>query len=250
MFFLAVFVGMPSHPRFVPDTFVSFEVIKQSDLDELKKKSKPLLSPPEIKEEKFVDAKQSFQPVPQEKSNDAVPGIKIPPKAIQDKSLDKVLDSVVKEESINKQFDSMLKNVEKTNNKKKTIPTSNNKTVKDVLDSIDSSLDTGVEGASSLSATEEEAIRRQIYPNWFVPAGIKDAENIIVEIEVRLSETGEVVSAKILDEAKCMSQHSTRVAAESARRAVMLSSPIKVPPSLKGTLKKIILRFNPKDVLG
>ncbi|MDR1366043.1 MAG: TonB C-terminal domain-containing protein [Holosporales bacterium] len=245
VFLLIVFVGIPSRSRVVPDTF-NLEVIKRTDLEEIQKKAAELS--PDSKEEKPLETKHSFQTEPPVKKNSsAVPDAKVSPKT--NKDLEKVLDNVVKEENLNKQFDNMLRNVEKNTSKKKAAKTVENRTVDDVLGSIDSSSSEGVDGVSALSATEEEAIRQQIYPNWFVPAGIKDAENIIVEIEVRLSETGEVLSAKILDKKKCMSQQSTRVAAESAKRAVMLSSPIKVPASLKGALKNFVLRFNPKDVL-
>jgi hypothetical protein len=239
-FLLIVLVGIPSRPKVVPDTF-SLEVIKRTDLEEIQQKAAD--SNPDPQEEKPL-----MQTQPLKDNSDAAPDVKVPAKAKKD--LEKVLDNVVKEENLNKQFDNMLKNVEKNTSKKKTAKPVKNRTVDDVLGSIDSSSSDGVEGVSALSATEEEAIRQQIYPNWFVPAGIKDAENIIVEIEVRLSETGEVLSAKILDEKKCMSQQGTRVAAESAKRAVMLSSPIKVPASLKGALKSFVLRFNPKDVLS
>jgi hypothetical protein len=237
VFLLIVFVGIPSRSKVVPDTF-TLEVIKRTDLEEIQQKA----ASPDPKEEKPL-----VQTTPLKENSDAVPDVKVPAKAKKD--LEKVLDNVVKEENLNKQFDNMLKNVEKNTSKKVAKPVAS-RTVDDVLGSIDSSSSEGGEGVSALSATEEEAIRQQIYPNWFVPAGIKDAENIIVEIEVRLSETGEVLSAKILDEKKCMSQQSTRVAAESAKRAVMLSSPIKVPASLKGALKNFVLRFNPKDVLS
>ncbi len=196
---------------------------------------------------------QTTPPSPQTRQDDVAPEIKkkiTPPKKHNtDKSLNQVFDNIIKEDKVNNQFSNMLKNVEK---KKPPLKKTESKTpsLDSVISQIDSdNMNSGNE-VGALSLTEEEMIRSQIYPNWFVPAGIKNAESIIVEIEVNIAESGEVISARILDEKKCMAQQNTRVAAESAKRAVILSSPIKIPPVLRGKLRKFVLRFNPKDILN
>ncbi|MBI5163414.1 MAG: cell envelope integrity protein TolA [Magnetospirillum sp.] len=102
-----------------------------------------------------------------------------------------------------------------------------------------------------VSMTEIDMIRSQIYRCWNIPAGAKDAQNLIVPIRVRLAQDGTVISA---DHAGDMLRYNTdsfyRAAADSARRAVMICSPLKAPPSKYDQWKDLTLRFNPKDMLG
>lgn len=104
-----------------------------------------------------------------------------------------------------------------------------------------------------VTLSEIDAIRRQIEDNWIVPAGARDAANLVVEIRIVLAPDGTVLDAKILDQARLNQSGDGffRVAAESAYRAVLKSTPLKgLPPEKYESWREIVLAFDPKNVVG
>ena len=69
-------------------------------------------------------------------------------------------------------------------------------------------------------------IKTRVETNWSVPAGVRDAGDLVVTIRIRLGRDGAVQSAEILD-ANYAEDPNFRAMAESARRAVQKASPIK-----------------------
>ncbi len=69
-------------------------------------------------------------------------------------------------------------------------------------------------------------IKTRVEANWSVPAGVRDASDLVVTIRIRLGRDGAVQSADILD-ANYAEDANFRTMAESARRAVLRASPIK-----------------------
>jgi len=69
-------------------------------------------------------------------------------------------------------------------------------------------------------------IKSRVESNWSVPAGVRDAGDLVVTIRIRLGRDGAVQSAEILD-ANYAEDSNFRTMAESARRAVQKASPIK-----------------------
>ena len=69
-------------------------------------------------------------------------------------------------------------------------------------------------------------IKTRVEANWSVPAGVRDAGDLVVTIRIRLGRDGAVQSAEILD-ANYAEDPNFRTMAESARRAVQRASPIK-----------------------
>ncbi|PPR22714.1 MAG: hypothetical protein CFH39_01091, partial [Alphaproteobacteria bacterium MarineAlpha10_Bin2] len=69
-------------------------------------------------------------------------------------------------------------------------------------------------------------IKTQVEANWSVPAGVRDAGDLVVTIRIRLGRDGAVQSAEILG-ANYAEDPNFRAMAESARRAVQKASPIK-----------------------
>src|SRR5262249_46343504 len=97
----------------------------------------------------------------------------------------------------------------------------------------------------------EAAIREQVEQCWNVPAGARDATDLIVEIRVLLNRDGSVLDARIVDTTRAASDTFYRTAAESARRAVLLCSPLRnLPPDRYDAWRDITLRFDPKEMLG
>ena len=68
-------------------------------------------------------------------------------------------------------------------------------------------------------------IKSKVENNWSVPAGVRDAEKLIVTIRIRLGRDGAVQSVDILDD-NYANDTNFRSMAESARRAVLKASPI------------------------
>ena len=101
-----------------------------------------------------------------------------------------------------------------------------------------------------VSMTEMDMIKAQIIPRWQIPAGAKDASNLIIPIHVMLEPDGTVTKAEIVETLRYNTDSFYRAAADSARRAVLLASPLKAPPTKYDQWKDFTFRFNPKDMVG
>ncbi|MCI0431836.1 MAG: energy transducer TonB [Rhodospirillales bacterium] len=96
-----------------------------------------------------------------------------------------------------------------------------------------------------------DLIRRKVEGCWNVPAGAREAGDLVVEIKVVLNRDGSVVAAEIVDAARASTDSFFRAAAESARRAVRICSPFSdLPPDRYQIWQTLTLRFNPKEMLG
>jgi hypothetical protein len=105
---------------------------------------------------------------------------------------------------------------------------------------------------NSLSDGDYAMISSQVYPHWIVPSGVRDAENIIIEIRVQLRDGGLVIpsSIKILDEKRYATDYIFRAAADSARRAILEASPLNIPKDKIDLFRDFVFCFNLKDTLG
>lgn len=97
-----------------------------------------------------------------------------------------------------------------------------------------------------LTASEEDGIRGQIERNWNLGslAGSPDLAGMLVELRIKLLPDGTVAGVEILNSG---SSPYFRQAAESAKRAVMVSSPLQLPPGK--TYDTMRLRFYPEQVM-
>lgn len=100
--------------------------------------------------------------------------------------------------------------------------------------------------------TEKDSIRRQIEACWLIPAGARDAENLVVSIRVWVNPDGKVAKAQILNAGRMRTDPFFRSAAESALRAVLnpSCSPLRFPLRKYDTFKVMVLNFNPKQATG
>ncbi|NQV98110.1 MAG: energy transducer TonB, partial [Rhodospirillales bacterium] len=101
-----------------------------------------------------------------------------------------------------------------------------------------------------LSVSETDVVRQQIRRCWSLPAGAKDAKDLVIEVTVVMNPDGTVRQANVVDEARMRSDPFFRAAAESARRAVLdpRCSPLKLPPEKYSQWQRMTLNFNPKDM--
>lgn len=97
-----------------------------------------------------------------------------------------------------------------------------------------------------LTASEEDGIRGQIERNWNLGsiAGAPDLTGMLIEVRITLQPDGTVTSAKVINSGL---SPMFRQASEGAVRAVMISSPLKLPPGK--TYNTMVLRFRPDQVV-
>lgn len=102
-----------------------------------------------------------------------------------------------------------------------------------------------------MTMSEIDAIRYQIDKCWSVPAGARDAENLVVRIKIFLNLDGSLSRAPEIVGGNQSGDPFYRTAAESARRAVLKCQPLKNLPAEKySNWREITLTFNPSKMLG
>ena len=104
---------------------------------------------------------------------------------------------------------------------------------------------------SSLTLSEEDALKAQIFGCWSIPLGLPYNENLLVRIKLKLKPDGTVIKSEILDHARMNKpgQGFYKVLAESALRAVQLCQPLRVPTTGYEKWKDLQLNFDAKEML-
>ena len=104
---------------------------------------------------------------------------------------------------------------------------------------------------STLTLSEEDALKAQIFGCWSIPLGLPYNENFLVRIKLQLKPDGTVIKSEILDHARMNKpgQGFYRVLAESALRAVRLCQPLRVPSTGYERWKDLQLNFDAKEML-
>lgn len=95
-----------------------------------------------------------------------------------------------------------------------------------------------------LTAGACDAIRAEIEQHWNVPAGVKDAGELVVRIRATFDLDGSLISATIEPDNRLHSDAFYRAAADSALRAVHIASPLQVPMRALELCRDTVLRFD------
>ena len=105
--------------------------------------------------------------------------------------------------------------------------------------------------SSSLTLSEEDALKAQIFGCWSIPLGLPYNENLLVRIKLKLKPDGTVINSEILDHARMNKpgQNFYRVLAESALRAIQLCQPLRVPTTGYERWKELQLNFDAREML-
>ena len=148
-----------------------------------------------------------------------------------------------------KRMESILKSIEK-------IKTQTKSNIKEDLKDEKPEKEEQVEEKKNLSLgekltiSEKDAIRRQFYKCWIVPAGAKNLKDLIVSIKIKLDQDGNVIFSKLIN--KKSNDSFFRTASESALRAINHPEckKLKVPKKKYETWKEIILDFDPSKSLN
>ncbi|MAI59841.1 MAG: hypothetical protein CMM92_02330 [Rickettsiales bacterium] len=219
---------------------IPLEIVDVSDqtvnkTDKVKKKSK-----------KSISKNQFFLP-PKPKSKPNPPEFSIKEKQ-KKKKVNKIDQSPQQKKEKKNRMDSILKSIEK-------IKKDSQKTLEDEKKDDEKFEDEEeikeVKLGEKLTISEKDAIRRQFYRCWIVPAGAKDLKKLVVSIRIKLNEDGEVVNTKLLTNSK-LNNPFFRAASESAMRAVNHPEckKLQVPKKKYETWKEIILDFDPSQSLN
>ena len=104
---------------------------------------------------------------------------------------------------------------------------------------------------ASLSLSEEDALKAQIFGCWSIPLGLPYNENLLVRIKLKLKPDGSVIRSEILDHARMNKpgQEFYKVLAESALRAIKLCQPLRVPTTGYERWKDLQLNFDAREML-
>ena len=104
---------------------------------------------------------------------------------------------------------------------------------------------------SQTTASEADLVRQQLARCWNVPAGARDARDLVVEIRIGVDPDGTVRQATIVNQARLGTDPLFRAAAESARRAFFnpLCRPLHLPADKYAIWRDLIVDFSPKDIL-
>jgi len=92
----------------------------------------------------------------------------------------------------------------------------------------------------------KDFIRAQVERRWNVDrSGIK-SEYWAVSIHIQIDPSGRVTQAQIIDDPHYSANPGYDDFARSARNAVLLSSPLRIPPGLYDLAKDIVVDFDSK----
>lgn len=106
--------------------------------------------------------------------------------------------------------------------------------------------------AARFTMSERDALRAQLYGCWTVPAGGRNAEDLVIYVEVALNRDGTLARTPRLSSSSLrrMNDPFYRVAAESALRAIRKCEPFRLPPAKFQEWRDLVLTFDPKEMLN
>lgn len=152
----------------------------------------------------------------------------------------------VKKEEPKKDFSSVLKNLQDTEEQPQAKPE-----LPDLkLDEQAASDGAKATLGDKMTMSEEDALRRQLEGCWNVPLGAKDAQELRVEIFMVINQDRTLREAKIVDQSRYNSDSFFRAAADSALRAVRnpSCSPFELPPDKYDVWKTVTVTFDPSQM--
>ena len=154
------------------------------------------------------------------------------------------------EQKQKKRVDNILKSIEKIKSEKKK-QVAKTEDLEEEKDLDENKKEKSINLGEKLTISEKDAIRRQFYKCWIVPAGAKNIKDYKVSVRLKLNEEGEVIYSKIINKSQ-INNTFFRTLAESAVRAV--NHPdckrLKVPKKKYETWKETILDFDPSVMIN
>jgi len=100
--------------------------------------------------------------------------------------------------------------------------------------------------SQELSQSEIDALRAQIQACWNPPAGVLDADQLIVKVQLLLNRDGSVQAEPVVTNRSSHPQF--QLAAESATRAIRRCQPYKLPIAKYEVWRDVEVTFDPRDM--
>jgi len=215
--------------------------ISNQTVNEVKKKNKSI-SKKNKKNDFFTPPKPKSKPKPPEFSSKK-------PKKSEANLNEKVVKKPSDKKNEKKRMESILKSIEKIKSQAVSKVEEKKDNEKEKIDDQKEEVK-NVSLGEKLTISEKDAIRRQFYKCWIVPAGAKNLKDLVVSIKIKLDRDGNVISSKLMN--KKNSDPFFRTASESALRAINPPEcqKLKVPKKKYETWKALILEFDPSKSLN
>jgi outer membrane biosynthesis protein TonB len=204
---------------------------------------------PKKEEAKKAEAKKPSPPVKTAENTPPAPPLEEKEKKEkekQKKAEDKKKEEKKKEKMKEQDLLAVLKSVKEEANKESKKNTKEAETAENTSKSQQYNPDL------PLSLSEKDAIKSQISKCWLVPAGAKDAQNLIIALHVSYEKDGSLINVTLADASKSRydSDAFFRAAADSAMRAVRMCTPLHdLPPEKYETWHDMDMTFDPKEML-
>lgn len=93
----------------------------------------------------------------------------------------------------------------------------------------------------------KDFLRAQIERYWEFDVRKLGAADVVVSIHMVIERDGRVTSADIVADPRYTSDPTYRELADSARRAVLIASPLQLPPGPRDAFRDMTLSFSPRD---
>jgi hypothetical protein len=106
--------------------------------------------------------------------------------------------------------------------------------------------------SANLTASELSALSAQLARCWNLPAGAKDAQSLVVDLDVTINPDRTVSTVDIEDRGRMATDPAFRAAALSAARALRMPqcTPLMLPPDKYQEWQSMTIHFDPKEMLG
>ncbi len=107
--------------------------------------------------------------------------------------------------------------------------------------------------AANLTASELDALSQQLRQCWSLPAAAKDAQGLIVDVDITVNPDRTLsASPRVEDQGRMASDPAYRAAAMAAVRALRnpQCSPLALPPDKYQEWQSMTVHFDPKEMLG
>lgn len=202
--------------------------------------------------------KSLTNPPPPKKNSTEEKGVTINKKSKNHKTKNNKPKDNKSRDNNSKKQDKAIVNLGKNKNNKKS--PSNSKLAQKSLDSLlDSAIadseqeNSGLKAeeiGETLTATQVDLIRQNFKKCWHFPAGLKNAEDLVVDIKIELNQDGYVKKAEIVNKDKMSQDKNFQIAAENAYRAVLDPdcNPLPLSKEICNQYKELELSFNPKNM--
>jgi hypothetical protein len=107
--------------------------------------------------------------------------------------------------------------------------------------------------SANLTASELSALAAQLARCWNLPAGAKDAQTLVVDLDVTVNPDRTIAGAPhVVDQARMATDPAYAVAARAAIRALRMPqcTPLDLPPDKYQEWQSMTIHFDPKEMLG